>query len=236
MISENMRQIREKIAEAADKSGRAASDITLIGVTKTVPADTIRQLISAGITHIGENKVQEFLPKYVELTAEAPNWHFIGHLQKNKVKHLVGKISLIHSIDSLGLAQEINKRLEQQNMTQDVLIEINIAKEPTKYGILPEAANEFSKHIFALSNMRLRGLMCVAPFVENGEKNRALFAKMRELAKKIFLEKVLTNLQDLPYTPFPFELSMGMSGDYTAAIEEGATMVRIGTALVGERP
>lgn len=235
VIKQNVTEIREKIAESALKSGRIPSDIQLIGVTKTMDIPQIRTLLDAGVTHLGENRVQDFLPKFVELTTENPTWHFIGNLQRNKVKHVVDKVSLIHSIDSIELAREINKRAVAQNRTIDVLIEINIAKEPTKHGILAENANELSEHIFELPNTRLRGLMCIAPFVENAEKNRVFFAKMKDLSHKIFFKNRVDIINKLSYTSRPFELSMGMSCDFLVAIEEGATMVRIGTALVERR-
>jgi len=233
MVAANVAKIQQQIAEAVEKSGRAPQDVTLIGVTKTASVPAIRELIHAGVTNLGENRVQDFLPKYAELQPTSPTWHFIGHLQRNKVKQIIDKASLIHSVDTIELACEINKRAEQSNRTMEILIEINIANEPTKHGILAENANEFSKQIFGLSNVRLCGLMCVAPFVENAEKNRKFFAQMRDLSEKIFLKNRLDMKNTLPYTPRPFELSMGMSGDFLVAIEEGATMVRIGTALVG---
>ncbi|MCL2202340.1 MAG: YggS family pyridoxal phosphate-dependent enzyme [Defluviitaleaceae bacterium] len=223
----NVEKVRENIATAAHKSGREASDITLIGVTKTVGVQRIRELIQAGVTHLGENRVQEFLPKYVELSTQNPTWHFIGHLQRNKVKQVVDKVSLIHSIDNMDLILEVNKRAEIIKKRVDVLLEINIANEPSKYGILPENAKEMAKRMFELTYVNFRGIMCVAPFVENGEKNRSLFKKMRKISVDI--------AEFIPYTARPPEISMGMSGDYCVAIEEGATMVRIGTALVGDR-
>jgi len=239
MVSQNVTEVRKRIAEAAQKSNRNPEDITLIGVTKTVGVLQMRELLQAGVTHLGENRVQEFLPKYVELAADNPTWHFIGHLQRNKVKQMVEKISLIHSIDSLDLAREVDKRAKQANRTADILIEINIANEPTKHGILAENAKEFSKHIFELPNVRFCGLMCVAPFVENSEKNRSYFAKMRDLLQKNIFSKTLDSPKSMDYTHAPFatrfELSMGMSNDFLVAIEEGATMVRLGTALVSKR-
>jgi hypothetical protein len=226
-IEKNLAKIQENITEAARKSGRSPSDITLVGVTKTVEANRIRSLVKAGVMHLGENRVQEFLPKYVELADLSPTWHFIGNLQRNKVKQIIDKVSLIHSIDSMELALEVNKRAESIGKTMDILIEINIANEASKQGILPEKTNEFAERLFYLKNVRLCGLMCVAPFVENGEENRLFFRKMRKLGVDI-ADKIF-------YTARPLEISMGMSGDYAVAIEEGATIVRIGTALVGRR-
>ncbi|MCL2187150.1 MAG: YggS family pyridoxal phosphate-dependent enzyme [Defluviitaleaceae bacterium] len=231
IIRENVAKIRENIAQAAQKSGRNASDITLIGVTKTLHPTTINEIIEAGVTHLGENRVQEFLPKYEELLPQSPTWHFIGHLQRNKVKQAVDKISFIHSIDSLELAKEVDKRAESLKKRIDILLEINIANEPSKYGTCPEKANELAKHLFELKFINFRGLMCVAPFVENGEKNRSFFSKMQKISYKIMLDFKKNSLYDIA----PLELSMGMSDDYSVAIEEGATMVRIGTALAGNR-
>jgi pyridoxal phosphate enzyme (YggS family) len=230
-IKENVAKIRENIAIAAQKSGRNASDITLIGVTKTLHTTTIRDIINAGVSHLGENRVQEFLPKYENLLLENPTWHFIGHLQRNKVKQVVDKTSLIHSIDSLELAKEVDKRGQILKKRINVLLEINIANEPSKYGIPPENANEIAKRIFELNFINFRGLMCVAPFVENGEKNRSFFSKMQKISYEIMLDFKKNPLYDIT----PLELSMGMSGDYSVAIQEGATMVRIGTALAGNR-
>ena len=231
MVKENVAKIRENIAIAAKKSGRNPSDVTLIGVTKTINTTTINELIQAGVTTFGENRVQEFLPKYEALLPQNPTWHFIGHLQRNKVKQVIEKTSLIHSVDSLKLAIEINKCAEMAQIRMDVLLEINIADEPSKYGVSPQDANELAKHLFELKNLNFRGLMCVAPFVENSEKNRSLFSKMRKISDKIMLDLLNYPL----YDNAPFALSMGMSNDYLVAIEEGATMVRIGTALVGNR-
>ncbi|MCL2499325.1 MAG: YggS family pyridoxal phosphate-dependent enzyme [Defluviitaleaceae bacterium] len=231
-IEENVRIIRKNIAEAAHKSGHHASDVTLIGVTKNVNVSRIRTLIKTGVTHLGENRAQEFLPKYVELYGDSPVWHFIGHLQRNKVKKIIDKVCMIHSVDSYDLAVEINERAKAIHRKIDILIEINIADEASKQGILPDKAKIFSEQLFDLPNIRLRGLMCVPPFVENGEENRLFFRKMRNLGVDIFGTRCYDSV-----TPqqTPFELSMGMSGDYTVAIEEGATMVRVGTALVGGR-
>ncbi|MCL2604883.1 MAG: YggS family pyridoxal phosphate-dependent enzyme [Defluviitaleaceae bacterium] len=232
-VDENVRIIRENIARAAEKSGRSATNVKLIGVTKTVDVSRIRTLLACGVTDLGENRAQEFLPKYVELLDEAPSWHFIGHLQRNKVKQIIDKVCMIHSVDSLDLALEIDKRAKMANKVIDVLIEINIAGEANKQGTSPENAKVFSEQVFELPNVRLRGLMCVPPFVENSEENRLFFRKMRILGVDIFGTGRYNSITS--YDSIPCELSMGMSGDYAAAIEEGATMVRIGTALVGGR-
>ena len=222
-IAQNLARIKEAISVAAVKSGRKISDIELIGVTKTIDVDRIGLLMSAGVTSLGENRVQDFLPKYEALKASAPNWHFIGHLQRNKVKFIIDKVAMIHSVDSLGLAQEIDKRAGQAGRIMDILIEINIAGEDSKHGLNPTEALPLIIKLKELENIRVKGLMSMAPFVENPEENRRYFEKMRNL----FLDINSNHNHNLT------ELSMGMSGDYTVAIEEGATMVRIGTALVG---
>jgi hypothetical protein len=231
IIAQNADEIQKIIAAAAQKSGRKASDITLIGVTKTVDTKRIRTLLQVGVTHLGENRVQEFLPKHGELSNNLikPVWHFIGHLQRNKVRQIIDKVSLIHSVDGIGLALEINKRAEMAEKRMDILLEINIANEASKHGISPVNTRKIAEQLFALPHVRLRGLMCVAPYVENGENNRSYFKKMFEI--------MLDIKESRPYNSTPqdlsMELSMGMSGDYAVAVEEGATMVRIGTALLG---
>jgi len=220
-IEQNVARIREEISAAAAKNGRSAADITLVGVTKSVDANIIRELLAAGVSNIGENRVQDFLPKFEKLPMA--NWHFIGHLQRNKVKYIIDKVSLIHSVDNFGLAQEIDKRAAQIGRQADILMEINIANEISKYGVAPAEAVAFATELANLKNIRLRGLMCIAPFTEDPETNRPHFKNMRD----IFVD--INSLHKHNLT----ELSMGMSGDYAVAIEEGATMVRIGTALVG---
>jgi len=225
-IIENLKAINKSISVAAIKSGRLPEDIKLIGVTKTVGPERINQLVLAGVNCIGESRVQEFLPKYSALLQPpTPTWHFIGHLQRNKVKFIVDKVEMIHSVDSLALAHEINVRACKAGIIMDILVEINIAGEESKYGVNPADAISFAKEISKFDNIRTKGLMCIAPYVENPEDNRPNFIKMR---------KLLLDISDTHmHNHYPTELSMGMSGDYSVAIEEGATMVRIGTALVG---
>jgi len=227
MISENVAAIQEKIAISARKSGREPKDIKLIGVTKTIDLPRIKELLAAGVEDIGENRVQEFLPKYEALNAENVNWHFIGHLQRNKVKFIADKVDLIHSVDSLPLAEEVNRCAEKAGRVIKILIEVNIAEESSKFGILKCGIFEFVENLVKLPHVSLCGLMCVPPFVENAEENRRFFENMRNL--KLDIQR------NWLYHTIPLELSMGMTGDYSVAIEEGATMVRIGTALFGER-
>jgi len=212
-IKQNVARIMSVISEAG---------ATLVGVTKSLSVETIRELAQAGLTCFGENRVQEFLPKYEALADIQPTWHFIGHLQRNKVKFIIDKVAMIHSVDSLSLAQEINKRAAQVGRIMDILIEVNIAGEDTKQGVPPTEAKSLARELAQLSNIHVKGLMCIAPFVENAEDNRIHFRNMRNLLVDINAEHP-HNLT---------ELSMGMSGDYYIAIHEGSTMVRIGTALV----
>ena len=223
-IAKNLTRIKEKISVAAIKSGRNPSNVKLIGVTKTIGPDKIQQLIAAGVTSLGENRVQDFLPKYEALEAFAPSWHFIGHLQRNKVKYIIDKVAMIHSVDSLSLATEIDKRAAQAGRVMDILIEVNIADEASKHGLDPSEALHLINKLVEFKNIHVKGLMSMAPFVENPEDNRQYFEKMRNL----FVDINSIGKHNLT------ELSMGMSGDYAVAIEEGATMVRIGTALVAE--
>jgi len=225
-FSENLAYINERMSAAAIKSGRNLSDVQLIGVTKSIDAERIRQLVLAGVTHLGENRVQDFIPKYETMTqTPAPTWHFIGNLQRNKVKFIIDKVAMIHSVDSLALAMEIDKRAGQAGQIMDILIEVNIADEESKHGVNLEEATTLSNKLIELKNIQLKGLMCIAPFVENPEKNRKHFKKMHNL----FLDIKSWHPHNVT------ELSMGMSGDYTVAIEEGSTMVRIGTALVSDK-
>ena len=229
-INENVAAIREVISASAKKSNRDPSKIKLIGVTKTVDTMRIKELLAAGVTEIGENRVQDFLPKYdffspahLKSEIQPSMWHFIGHLQRNKVKFIVNKVDLIHSVDSLPLAEEINKYSEKSNVVSNILAEINISGEPSKYGIPPCEILKFVKSLANMRFVKLCGLMCMAPFVENPEKNRVFFNEMRKILVDI-------NMRSIYYLALE-ELSMGMSNDFSVAIEEGAAMIRIGTAL-----
>jgi len=227
LIKDNVSNIREKIAAAAVKSGRNPEDIKLIGVTKTIEVPQIQELLDAGVNCIGENRVQEFLPKYEALSPQKIEWHFIGHLQRNKVKFIADKVDLIHSVDSLALAQEIDRCAEKHNRVIKILAEVNIGLEASKFGVPPSEILEFVKNLVKMRHVRFSGLMCVAPYVENPEENRRFFEKMSNLLFDI--------KENMHYYSFNLELSMGMTGDFSVAIEEGATMIRIGTALFGER-
>jgi len=228
-MTENVSKIKAKIKAAAERSGRTIDDITLIGVTKTVEPARIRELLFAGVRNLGENKVQEFLPKYdfFKDDKNPPVWHFIGHLQKNKVKYIIDKVKIIHSVDSLSLAEEINKQAKKLGIVMKIMIEINIADEDTKFGLPPNQALDFYEKLQHLKNVEVIGLMCLAPFVENAEENRHFFQKMRNL--------LLDIKGKYPHNVKLDRLSMGMSGDFEVAIEESSNMVRIGTALFGNR-
>jgi len=229
-INENLSAIRENIGAAAKKSGRGAEDITLIAVTKTVEPVRIRELLALGVNRLGENKVQEFLTKYGCMEPE-PEWHIIGHLQTNKVKYVIDKVSLIQSVDSVRLAEEIDRHAKRLGKVMDILAEVNIGDEDTKYGIKPDQIESFAEHLIAFTNIRLIGLMCVAPFVEHPDENRHFYEKMfnHYVDIKTFFNDNASNSNQIKY------LSMGMTNDYATAIEEGANMVRIGTALFGSR-
>lgn len=225
MIGANVERVLEAAEKAANKSGRSLEDITIIGVTKNVEPARIRELIRAGITNIGENRVQEFLPKYEVLKDEKCTFHFIGHLQRNKVKFVTDKVEYIHSVDSLPLAKEINQRANGKKVK--ILLEINLAEETTKIGVLPKNIYDTLEELTGYPFLKLVGLMCIPPMVVNPENNRRYFESLR----KIFVD---IKGKFLYYADMK-HLSMGMTGDFTVAIEEGATMVRIGSGFFGER-
>lgn len=232
MIAENIRIVEANIAAAAKKSGRKPEDILLLAVSKTKPVETIGEAVQAGLCSLGENKVQEIMEKYEPMEAYAPageriHWHLIGHLQTNKVKYIIDKVDMIHSVDSLKLAEEIEKRAAQKDVIMDILIEVNMAEEESKFGVKPENAENLLRQIASMPHIRVRGLMTVAPFVENPEENREYFRRMRELLVDMNGKKIDNIRMDV--------LSMGMTGDYEVAIEEGATIVRVGTGIFGER-
>jgi hypothetical protein len=226
MLIDNYRAVEERVAAACRRAGRDRSEVTLIAVSKTKPIEDIRALAGYGVTQFGENKVQEMCAKEEQM--EMPlSWHMIGHLQRNKVKYLMGKTCLIHSVDSLRLAEVIQREAEKAKLVCPVLMEINIGNEESKGGIPIEEAEYLAEEIALLPNVRLRGLMCIAPFVDDPEENRLHFRRMRNTRDR------LASIQ-IPGTDIR-ELSMGMSGDFEVAIEEGATLVRVGTAIFGER-
>lgn len=226
MVCENLENVERKISAACERAGRSRSEVTLIAVSKTKPVSMLTEVYNAGVREFGENKVQEMMDKF-EVMPKDIHWHMIGHLQRNKVKYLMGKSYLIHSVDSYRLAEEISSQSVKHNVTTDILIEVNIAGEETKFGTSREEAIRLVEEAAKLPNIHICGLMTIAPFVENGEDNRKYFREIKELSVDI-KEKNIDNV-DMRI------LSMGMTGDYEVAIEEGATMVRVGTGIFGER-
>ena len=226
MIQDNYRAVESRVAEACRRAGRPREEVTLIAVSKTKPAEMVRELMAIGVKDFGENHAQELVSKTEEIQ-EPLNWHFIGHLQRNKVKYVVGRACLIHSVSSLRLAEEIQKESAKKQVITPVLIEVNIADEETKSGISGEEAIALVREVAELPNLSVRGLMAIAPPVDDPEDNRIYFRQMRELRDQI-------RELELPGVAAD-ELSMGMTGDFEVAIEEGATMVRVGTAIFGAR-
>ena len=225
-IQHNVSRVMERISEAAHRSGRNPDDITVVAVTKTVKTDEIMDAINAGIRHIGENRVQEFLEKHKDIPVYV-NRHFIGRLQTNKVKYIVDKVDLIHSLDRLKLAEEIDKRAMAIDRIVPVLIQVNIAGEATKTGVMPEELHKFIEELTPYNNIQIKGLMTIAPFLKDSEDVRPYFAGMRKLYQEI---------KEAKYSNVKMEyLSMGMTNDFEVAIEEGANIVRIGRAIFGER-
>ncbi len=232
-------EVEQRIQTACDRVKRDRSEVTLIAVSKTKPNEMLEEAYELGMRHFGENKVQELVQKYEDLNEkfeEKVAWHLIGHLQRNKVKYIIDKAVLIHSVDSLRLAQQIEEEAAKKKVTADILLEVNVAGEDTKFGLSPEEVVPLIKDMAGLSHVRVRGLMTIAPYVENPEKNREYFKKLRELYVDI-KTKNADNKGDgnILNTEFFDILSMGMTGDFEVAIEEGATMVRIGTGIFGER-
>lgn len=226
MVKENLQEVEKKIEAACRRAGRDRSEVTLIAVSKTKPVSMLQEAYSAGIREFGENKVQEMMDKY-DVLPDDIHWHMIGHLQRNKVKYLMGKAALIHSVDSLRLAEEISAQSVRHQVVTDILIEVNIAGEETKFGTDREEAISLVEEASRLPGIHICGLMTIAPFVENPEDNRTYFRQIRELSVDIAAKKI--DNVDMRI------LSMGMTGDYEVAIEEGATMVRVGTGIFGAR-
>ncbi|WP_026508964.1 YggS family pyridoxal phosphate-dependent enzyme [Butyrivibrio sp. MC2013] len=225
-ISENLIQVEEKIKKACERAGRKREEVTLIAVSKTKPVSDIREAMDCGITVFGENKVQELRTKTAEIT-EKLSWHMIGHLQNNKVKYLPGMVDMIHSVDNMKLALEIEKQYAAKGLRADILCEVNMAGEESKFGLSPEDAIAFIDSIKDLEHIRIRGLMTIAPYTDDPESNRKYFRGLRELMNKANESLELKEAMDT--------LSMGMTGDYEVAIEEGASFVRVGTGIFGER-
>lgn len=226
MVSENLKVVEEKIQKACERSGRAREEVKLIAVSKTKPIEMIREAMDSGIVTFGENKVQELLEKQDALP-EKLDWHMIGHLQRNKVRQIAGRVTRIHSVDTLRLAEQIQREYAKRDFRADILIEINMAKEDSKFGFLPEEAEEAIRKMASFSHLHICGLMTIAPFVEQAEENRIHFRNLHKLLVDINSK----NIDNVNMS----ELSMGMTGDYEVAIEEGATYVRVGTGIFGNR-
>ena len=218
MVSENLKVVEENIIRACERSGRKRSDVTLIAVSKTKPVTMMEEAIASGVSIFGENKVQEILKKQPLLPGGA-EWHLIGHLQRNKVRSIAGKVAMIHSVDSLRLAEQIQKEYQIQDLTAKILVEVNIAREESKFGLMPEETEEVIREIAKMPNIKVCGLMTIAPFVQDPEENRIHFKNLRKLLVDIN-SKNIDNISMMG-------LSMGMTGDYEVAIEEGATFVRV---------
>lgn len=226
MVTENLREVERRISEACARAGRSRDEVCLIAVSKTKPVEMLKEAYDAGARAFGENKVQELCEKYDQLPGDI-DWHLIGHLQRNKVKYIVGKTALIHSVDSLRLAQEISREAEKKGVEVNILIEVNVAGEESKFGVSVEETEELVREAAALPRIHVQGLMTIAPQVEKSEENRPVFRALKKLAVDIKMKNIDNVNMNV--------LSMGMTGDYETAIEEGATMVRVGTGIFGER-
>lgn len=226
MLKANYDDVNNKVSAACHRSERNPADVTLIAVSKTKPSTDIATLYEHGVRDFGENKVQELTEKYEQLPKDI-KWHLIGHLQTNKVKYIVDKVYLIHSVDSVKLAEQIEKEATKKNLTVNILVQVNVANEDTKFGLDTEETLNIIETISKLPHIRIKGLMTIAPFVEDGEENRKYFKELKQLSVDIQKKNIDNVSMDF--------LSMGMSGDYETAIEEGATLVRVGTNIFGMR-
>ena len=226
MLKENLREVEQKIQEACAKAGRSRDEVTLVAVSKTKPIPMLEEIYDEKIRHFGENKVQELADKYEKMPKDI-QWHMIGHLQRNKVKTVIDKATLIHSVDSIRLAETIEQEAAKKDLIVDILIEVNVAEEDSKFGLKVDEVMEMVETIATFPHIRIKGLMTIAPFVDDPEENRPVFAQLRKLSVDI-ANKNIDNVS-------VGILSMGMTNDYQVAIEEGATIVRVGTAIFGQR-
>lgn len=226
MISENIADVEKEIDKVCKENGRDRSEVTLIAVSKTKPVEMIEEAYNTGCRDFGENKVQELVDKYEQLPKDI-RWHMIGHLQRNKVKYIVDKVFLIHSVDSVRLAEEISKEAVKKNVSVNILIEVNVAQETTKFGLTCEEVEQMVREIAKLPNINIKGLMTIAPIVDNPEENKQYFQKLKKIAVDISAKNIDNVSMDI--------LSMGMTGDYQTAVAEGATYVRVGTGIFGIR-
>lgn len=226
MITENLEQVRKNIDEACRMAGHDPKEVTLIAVSKTKPVSMLKEAYDAGARCFGENKVQEIMDKHPQLPEDI-QWHMIGHLQRNKVKYIVDKVSMIHSVDSLRLAQTIEQEAAKHNVCVPVLLEVNVAQEESKFGLKMDEVLPLIETIADFPHIKVQGLMTIAPYVENAEDNRDFFRQLKKLSVDIEAK----NINNVSMSV----LSMGMTGDYQVAVQEGATMVRVGTGIFGER-
>ena len=226
MLVKNLQKVEQNIQEACKKANRMRDEVTLIAVSKTKPVEMLKEVYDLGIRHFGENKVQELIEKYPQIPSDM-NWHMIGHLQRNKVKQVIDKSILIHSVDSIRLAEAIELEASKKNMVVNILLEVNVAEEESKFGMKIEEVLPAVQLISTFSHVKIKGLMTIAPFVENAEDNRPVFARLKKLSVDIASKNIDNVNVDI--------LSMGMTNDYQVAIEEGATMIRVGTGIFGER-
>ncbi|MCC8126909.1 MAG: YggS family pyridoxal phosphate-dependent enzyme [Clostridiales bacterium] len=225
-IEENLTQVRKKIRAACERSGRNYEDVTLIAVSKTKPIEDLQTAYAAGARDFGENKVQEILAKAPAMPADA-RFHMIGHLQRNKVRQVIGPAVMIHSVDSLRLAEHIEQEAAKENLTVDILLEVNVAGEESKFGLAPEDVLDLVLAVSKFPHVHICGLMTIAPYVDDPEDNREIFKKLYRLSVDI-------NSKNIDNVTMRV-LSMGMTGDYEVAVEEGATMIRVGTGIFGAR-
>ena len=226
MIKENLEEVEQRIQAACRRAGRKREEVTLIAVSKTKPGEDLKEAYQLGIRTFGENKVQEIMDKVPQLPSDI-RWHMIGHLQRNKVKYIVDKVALIHSVDSLRLAETIEHEAAKHNVTVPVLIEVNVAQEESKFGLKTEEVLSLVESVAAFPHIHIEGLMTIAPYVEDPEENRGIFRQL----KKLSVDIAAKNINNVNMSV----LSMGMTGDYQVAVQEGATMVRVGTGIFGER-
>lgn len=226
MLKENLAEVQSRVEQACKRAGREVAEVTLIAVSKTKPVTDLQEIYNAGVRDFGENKVQEMCDKMEKMPKDI-NWHMIGHLQRNKVKYIVDKVYLIHSVDSLRLAEEISREAVKKQVEVNILIEVNVAQEESKFGTTTEETEKLVRDISFLPGVHIKGLMTIAPFVEDPEENRIYFRKLRQLAVDIGNKNIDNVSMSI--------LSMGMTGDYTVAVQEGSAIVRVGTGIFGER-
>ena len=226
MLADNLKQVQNNIADACRKAGRDPEEVTLVAVSKTKPVEMLQEAYDAGARVFGENKVQEIMDKYDRLPSDI-QWHMIGHLQRNKVKYIIDKVAMIHSVDSVRLAQTIEAEAAKKDLVMPILVEVNVAEEESKFGLSTDEVLPFLEEISQYPHIAVKGLMTIAPFVDDAEENREVFVKL----KKLSVDIAAKNINNVTMSV----LSMGMTGDYQVAVQEGATMVRVGTSIFGER-